>query len=45
LVFLCGLAVKGSNIVTAEAQVTAMMKGQSLARELPHATGVAKKYI
>ena len=34
-----GLAVKGSSVVTAEAQL------QTLAREHPHTTGTAKKII
>ena len=33
----------GSGIVTAAAWVTAVAQVQSLARELPHATGEAKK--
>ena len=34
--------VKGSSIFTAEAQVAAVVRVQSLAQELLHATGVAK---
>ena len=38
-----GLAVKGSGIVTAVAQVTAVAGVQSLAREFPHAEAWSKK--
>ena len=38
-----GVAVKGSNIVTAVAQVTAVVQVQSLGWELLHALSTAKK--
>ena len=41
--FPCGAVGEGSNIVTAAAQVAAMVWVQSLARELPHAAGAARK--
>ena len=34
---------EGSSIVTAVARVAAMVQFQSLAQELPHAMGIAKK--
>ena len=43
LEFPGGLAMKGSSIFTAVAQVTAEVWVQSLAWELLHAVGVAKK--
>ena len=39
----CGAVGEGSNIVTAAAQVAAVVWVQSLARELPHAAGAARK--
>ena len=42
LEFLCGAASKISRIITAAAQIAALALVQSLAWELPHATGVAK---
>lgn len=41
--FPCGAVGEGSNIVTAAAQVAAMVWVQSLARELPHSKGMAKR--
>ena len=38
-----GTAVKGSSVVTAEAQVATVARVQSLAQKYPHAVGVAKK--
>ena len=35
--------VKGSSFITAVAWVTAVVQVQSLAQELPHAMGTAKK--
>ena len=41
--FLCGTTDWGSGIVTAEAQVTAVVQVWSLAWELPHAVGMVKE--
>ena len=39
----CGTTGSGSGIVTAAAQVAAVAQVQSLAQELPHATGHGQK--
>ena len=41
--FPCGAVGLGSSVVTAVAQVTTVAQVWSLARELPHAMGKAKK--
>ena len=41
--FPCGAAGKGSGVVTAAAWVAAVAQGRSLAQELLHGAGMARK--